>query len=177
MTSQAFQLAAQLAAMGNAPKDYADQAAESGRVVKQLVSMDIPSATGTSDIPNDDTPPTVTEGTQVGSQTITLSDAASKVVIQSGFLLASLGANRVVATLFRGSTLLASTLVRPGNDGASAVNFNVEDVPGSVGPHTYSVRVGRGTAGGTWFVGQDNEGAKYNGSLANGKVTIMEVAA
>lgn len=143
--------------------------------VIQVVAMSIAAASGTTDIPDDNTTPTSTEGTEAGSQAITLSNAANKVLIQSGFQLQMVSGNRAVAALFRGTTCLATAVVRPGSDGGAPINFNYLDAPGSVGPHTYSVRVGRGTAGGTWYVAQDSSGSKYNGTIANCGVTLTEI--
>ena len=41
------------------------------------------------------------------------------------------------------------------------MNFNIVDSPGSVGPHTYSIRVGRGTAGGTVTLQGSNDGVNF----------------
>lgn len=101
-------------------------------------------------IPADDTIPQNTEGTEILSVALTLTNAANRVRARfSGFF--SVATDGVVtAALFIGSSADAINAVGfdSANAGASGVDrlkplpLDFEHAPGSVGPHTYSIRVG-----------------------------------
>lgn len=93
-------------------------------------------------IPADDTVPLVTEGTEILSAAITIRNAAGRVRIRTqGQVFASTLAQGTIA-VFRGSTCLASKGITVNTTLAHELSLEVEDAPGSVGPHTYSVRAG-----------------------------------
>lgn len=148
---------------------------DNNQKVAQVVFTAISGGTSTSDIPDDNTTPTNTEGTEIYSQAITLASASSKVLIQSGFNLGMSGGQRAVASLFRGSTNIGTVVLRDGTSTMQTINFNILDEPSTAGSVTYSIRVGRGTAGGTVYYNQEHSGAKYNGAMALTGATLMEI--
>ena len=84
----------------------------------QVIFTAITAGSSTADIPDDNTVPTNSEGTEIYSQAITLSSASNRVLIQSGFTLLMDAGNRAVASLFRGSTNIGTVVIRPGSDEA-----------------------------------------------------------
>jgi hypothetical protein len=128
--------------------------------------------TAGSAIPDDGTVPLVSEGDQALTADITLKRATSRVrLIFDGSVShnehASGNTNAQVAA-FRGSTcLMAKQLINNdgGNPQTRSISLMVEDAPGSVGPHTYSVRVG--DDGGTvTFLGDQSFGGTEKLTLA-----------
>lgn len=129
----------------------------------------IVSATGTSTIPNDDTVPTNTEGTQIATLTITPSSASKKVRLScslSAYIYAPAASVEVgvILALFRGSTCVATSRVRQQQDSATGnatgefvMGIETVDSPASATSQTYTLRIGRFGAG-TWY--------------ANGPVTV-----
>ena len=129
----------------------------------------IVSATGTSAIPNDDTVPTNTEGTQIATLTITPSSASKKVRLScslSAYIYAPAAYVEVgvILALFRGSTCVPTSRVRQQQDSATGnatgefvMGIETVDSPASATSQTYTLRIGRFGAG-TWY--------------ANGPVTV-----
>lgn len=114
-------------------------------------------------IPDDDTIPLVSEGVERNAQAITLSAAANKVLVSIDMHMrtpTSTSAFLMVA-LFRGSTCIKAVMESDGVDWNRSVSFETVDVPGSVGPHTYSVRCG--TSGGTIYFNGKNTGRMFGG--------------
>jgi len=149
-------------------------------VVFQRVNFVVGEASGSTTFPDDDTPPTSGEGTQIASQAITLLDAAHKVrVTGEVFISCSTGGADASIAVFRGSTNILSvgpTRFSAGGTTGIGIPINCIDTPGSVGPHTYSIRVGlaNGSAG-TWATG-GTATARYGDTQALNTVTLEEFA-
>lgn len=152
--------------------------AAGGGVVLQAVSMSIAEATGTTEIPFDDTPPGSTEGTEVGSQAIVLADNTNKVLITGNVQVSIDTIDRgVILGLFRGSTCIQSRVFII-NDmwGSGTLGFAVLDSPATAGSVTYSLRAGRTSTTGTWAVSHDVfSGFDLGGSMNDG-LTLMEIS-
>lgn len=153
--------------------------AAAGGDILQVVNMTIAEATGTTTIPRDDTLPGVGEGTEIGSQAITMADNTNKVLIQGAIETSgNTAAHAVAVALFRGSTCIATRaldiadLLTPPQGGT--LSFSVLDSPAAAGSVTYSLRVG--SSSGTWYIGVLGGGADYGDTLDDGLV-LMEVAA
>lgn len=100
----------------------------------------------TTDLPIDDTTPTNTEGDQVLSQAITLASDSNKVLIEVDIWGATSAGAALALALFRSTTCIAAKLWDTGTAGAHSGSLKFLETPGSVGPHTYAVRVGANTA-------------------------------
>jgi hypothetical protein len=64
--------------------------------------------------------------------------------------------------MFRGSVCIGARGTTVGADLIDLIEFDVEDTPGSVGPHTYSVRVGP-HIGATVYVNGRSSGRLFGG--------------
>lgn len=141
--------------------------------VRQILFSVPAPASGTSDIPDDNTTPLISEGTEIWTQAITPTTASSKILIQAAINGTIVSGNTMVLTLFRGSTLIGMVRGAP-SDFIGFLSLNILDEPATASAVTYSIRVGRGTAGGTWYVSQASS-AKYNGALATNGVTLIDI--
>lgn len=145
-----------------------------GAVLQVLQNTYATSADLNPDIPLDDTAPTSSEGTEVLTQAITLANAANKVMAQVNVWGAVDTINTaLIVALFNGTTCIqvASHTFATTNFPA-CISFNVLETPGSVGPHTYSVRVGPSTG-----IGRLNGSAvaRQYGGAAKSTLTLMEI--
>lgn len=125
-------------------------------------------------IPLDSTTPLNTEGNQLFSDSITLAAAANKVRITGQSMLAAASTQYQIAALFRGSTCIAVFYEYTGGSGEVAVAIDFEDAPGSVGPHTYSIRVGNDAGSANTYVNRISSGSRF-GSLLTSHMTLTEV--
>lgn len=161
-------------AAGNFLKDNGTWAA-AGIVLQVLQATYATNANLTTVIPLDDTVPTNTEGDEVLSQAITLSNAANRVFVEfSGWGATSAGSNALSYAIFRGSTCIQSgyTVVITANFPVP-IGGAILETPGSVGPHTYSVRVGPSGAVNARLNGSA-VGRAYGGS-AKATLTLTEL--
>ncbi len=132
-------------------------------------------ATGTVAIPNDNTIPQNTEGTQFMTLAITPTNASNKLKIEVVLFLESAVGNERTVALFQDST--ANALAA-----GSAHNFSGEGhfiafthymTAGTISATTFKVRAGAETTGTTTFNGQSS-GRKYGGVMAS-SITITEI--
>ena len=139
-----------------------------GGLVLQSIEMGIAAANGTTLIPGDDTVPVYDEGTEIGSQAITLASTSSRVLFQLAhpFSIGTAAAagveKRVYIAAFRSSDNACIGMTGWMNDmqGGTSINtnqlcLNIIDAPATSGSVTYSVRIGLDEASGTtyWFTG------------------------
>lgn len=143
-------------------------------VVRQVLSGAIPNGFTNTIIPQDNTSPLISEGTQIWSQAFTPSYTGSKVQISMTAQADSTTATRtIIASIFRNSVNLGVgsvsiiTASRP-----QQLALNVTDVSVSTTPVTYTCRVGISSAG-TWFINQ-NSNPLYNGLLTKNAYFIQE---
>ena len=167
---------------GSAPAFAAEAV---GGLVLQVVPMDIAQANGTTSIPRDGTVPTASEGTEIGTQAITLASTSSRVHVLGCPTLSdktSVAQNSMFFSVFRGSTCIGGQSFDGNTPGGTSgksgsTSFNIIDSPASTSELTYSVRVGI-LSGSTWYVGQSrhqNTEGDYGGTLENG-VTLTELS-
>ena len=149
----------------------------SGGIVLQAISMSIAEATGTTSIPADDTSPLSTEGTQLGTQAITLADNSNKVLIVGAVQVTLLDTNvYLTVALFRGTTCISARIFEADlAEAATSLAFAVLDSPITAGSVTYSARIGGNTAGQAWQVGQ--AGSSNFGGVAVDGLILMEISA
>jgi hypothetical protein len=147
-----------------------------------FVRASVSAQSGTTSLPNNNNAPTTSNGTQIFSQAITL-DAASNEVRVEAALQAEVNANNgdygaVGIAVFRGSTCIGGSMAlyntKDPGEGYGPLAVNIVDAPGSVGPHTYSVRVGS-IGSGTWYIARTRTN-RWAGRLADGSfVTLQEI--
>jgi hypothetical protein len=135
-------------------------------ILLQVVEMAIAQTSGTSTIPFDDTVPASGEGTEIGSQAITMADDSNKVLIegqiQFGVDTSAIG---VIVAVFRGTTNVG-TYDHDQTDSQTQTNsipIHILDSPATAGSVTYSLRIGaQGSA--TWRLNFGTSGDNYGGS-------------
>lgn len=115
-----------------------------GKIVQTVYAEYTTQGSASATIPDDNTIPQITEGTQILSASITPTSATSRVramVFLGGY------ANNIdvaaIAALFRGgSNALAAYYELSNGTKSQFSSFVYEDVPGSTSSQTYTVRVG-----------------------------------
>lgn len=95
-----------------------------------------------TEIPRDGTTPTNSEGNSAMSDSITLGSASNTVRVHGSAMVACGTVAYLTLSLWRGSTFLAAMNEYSGGSDEVWLRFDYTDTPGSVGPHTYTVRVG-----------------------------------
>jgi hypothetical protein len=143
-------------------------------LIRQVLGAAIPANTGTTIIPQDNTAPTITEGTQIWTQAFTPSYTGSSVNINMTLDVNSGTNNRmIIASIFRGNTNIGvanvsiATAARP-----QILTMNIIDTSISTAAVTYSCRVGISSAA-TWYV-NSNSTSFYAGLLTKHSYSIME---
>ncbi len=150
--------------------------AAAGGGLLQTIKVAVPATSGTTTIPSDDTAPTISEGTQIGTQAITLASTSSKVIIQGSFqinMTASYGYDHAIA-VFRGSTCIGVTVGEIYNAAGrfKCISFSILDAPATAGSVTYSIRTGA-TSSNAWLI--NGSGGNDYGDLLKDQVYMMEV--
>lgn len=149
-----------------------------GKVLQVVQSVDGEVATGTAIIPNDDTIPQVTEGTEFLSVSITPSKATSKLKITVKANIAISTTNAFVGAVFLngGADAIASSKQ---NVGANNV-LNTQTIVAYVNAvdtnlHTISYRCGAVSTATTTFNGQS--GARFFGGSLDSQIIVEEIGA
>jgi hypothetical protein len=136
-------------------------------------------ATGTTQIPNDDTIPQNTEGTEFITLAITPTSASSMLRVDFSIILGFTVSTGILnACLFRDSTanaLAVATSQNVNNGGFSILCGSYYVAAGSTSTTTFKVRGGSPTGGTVTFNGAGS--ARYYGGVSNSFITITEVAA
>ena len=141
-------------------------ASAGGGILLQIVEMTFAKANGPTTIPFDDTVPTNTEGTEIGSQAITMADDSNKCLIEGQL---QIGIDDVafgpIVAVFRGSTNIGTYDYDQTDSQAQtqSIPIHILDSPATAGSVTYSVRIGvQGSA--TWRLNFGTSGDDYGGS-------------
>lgn len=116
-----------------------------GSVINSTYAEYTTNANLSAAIPQDDTIPQNTEGTQILSASITPSSTSNKVRVRFQAYGASAAANTIIAAAFRGSVANAIQAVASTTAAANffaPVGFEVEDSPATTSATTYTIRVG-----------------------------------
>ena len=137
-------------------------------------------ATGTTLIPNDDTIPQNTEGTEFMTLAITPKSATSKLKIDVATYICGSDTIRLTTALFQDSTAnaLAAVMSTPGfaNIGGSGPSgFTHYMTAGTTSATTFKVRIGGNSSVTVTLNGQG--GTRRFGGVASSSITITEVAA
>ena len=151
---------------------------EGTNAIQQMVyNVDGAVATGTTTIPQDDTIPQNTEGTQFMSQAITPKSATNILVIEAElFVGGSATGLDIVAALFQDTTANALTAKQSWVDvnGRVAGGITVKHVmvAGTTSATTFKVRVGGSSASTITFNG--GAGARKYGAIPKSSMIITE---
>lgn len=153
--------------------------------IVQVVSSAIAAATGTTAIPDDNTAPLSTEGSQIASLSLTPKSASNKVRIRASFsVVLADGADAdsnvgLIVAVFRGATFIGAKRLPEAESVGGDLSLEIEDEPASVAALTYSLRVGLvDTAGGTWYINRSQASATALASgLASNRFTAEEIRA
>ena len=160
---------------GVANKKYVDDTYLVGQAVQVVNTQTGAVATGTTLIPNDDTIPQKTEGTEFMSLAITPSNSNNKLKIEVVFFLESGQGNERTVALFQDSTANALAAGSGHNFSGEGhfIAFTHYMTAGTVSVTTFKVRAGAETTGTVTFNGQGG-GRKYGGVMAS-SITITEI--
>lgn len=149
-----------------------------GDIIQTVITSTGAVATGTTQIPRDDTIPQNTEGNQYMSQAITPRAAANLLWVESEAMLSNGAATyMMIGAMFRGSGANAIAAVEGLSDvSARSVKLRlaVQEIANTASSLTYSFRAGANAAGTTTFNG--TAGARLYGGVANSFMRITEVA-
>jgi hypothetical protein len=148
-----------------------------GGVVQTVHTQDGEVATGSTQMPYDDTIPQNTEGTEFMTASITPTDAANKLRIDVTFNGANSvgGSHRFTTALFQDSTadaLAAVTEFKEGVDRNLTQTFTHWMTAGTASSTTFKVRAGINAAGTTTFNGHSS--ARGLGGVMASSITITE---
>lgn len=143
------------------------------RVYTQTSSV----ATGTTQIPFDDTIPQNTEGTEFMTCTITPKSALNILEITTTIILEESTPTQVTVALFQdsaASALAAATGTPQGATAPITITYTHTMVAGTTSPTTFKVRAGMGAAGTLTLNGYS--GGRIYGGKAASSITIKEFA-
>jgi hypothetical protein len=143
-----------------------------GSSLQVLQNVSVTNAALTGTLPIDDTVPLSSDGDEVLSQAITLSAAANKVMCDVSLWAGSSVA--IAMALFRGTTCICANVWDVSIAGAAGEgSMKFMDTPGTVGPHTYSVRLGTNTGAGYRLNG--SSAARFFGGVGASTLTLTEI--
>jgi hypothetical protein len=149
-----------------------------GSVLQVVNTMNGTVATGTTSIPQDDTIPQNTEGTEFMTLAITPTSASSKLRIDVVVNGAGSATNSWIVALFQDSTansLAAISYNIAANNVVSPASFTYYMTAGTTSSTTFKVRAGLIGAGTYTFNGQS--GGRLFGGVMASSITITEIAA
>lgn len=157
---------------------WSSAAPNTGIVVQQVRTQTGAVAQGTTTIPQDNTIPQNTEGTQFMSLAITPTNTNSKLEIKVtiAMLSHSLANANMISALFQDSTANAlSTMftAEPAAQITGGITFTYVMTAGTTSSTTFKVRIGSSTAGTTTFNG-DAAGNPYMGGTLASTIIITE---
>ena len=157
---------------------YAAANLPAGSVIQVVNIMDGAVATGTTAIPQDNTIPQITEGTQLMTLAITPTSATNKLRIDVVVNGAGSASNSWATALFQDSTanaLAATNYNMAANNVASYSGFTHFMTAGTTSATTFKIRCGTVSAGTFTFNGQ-SAGQLFGGVSAS-SITITEIKA
>jgi len=148
-----------------------------GSGVKEIKFGQLDHLQGTTQIPYDNTPPLITEGTEFFTEDITLGVDSGRVLLWlSSIVSISNAARKATISLWRDTTLIGVTAVSVASSNDPATTTFIEvDAPGLAGTYTYSGRIGV-SASATWRIGGWTANANFGGpDETNNQYVVMRV--
>lgn len=146
-----------------------------GMLVQQVITTYSAVATGTTQIPIDDTIPQITEGTEFMTQAITPKSTTNRLEIEAVFFGSNSSANWTTLALFQDATAnaLAATGEYQGTGtGGVTVKLVHSMTAGTTSSTTFRVRAGAGAAGTVSFNGQS--GLRLFGAITKSAIVVRE---
>lgn len=148
-----------------------------GKVLQVVNAQDGEVATGTTTMPDDDTIPQNTEGTEFMTASITPTNSANKLKIEVVVNASGSGGDTLTAALFQGNTASAIATAADRNTGSVLQNLTLTHwmTAGTASSTTFKVRVGDNAAGTVTFNGIAS--ARVHAGVMASSITITEIAA
>lgn len=145
-----------------------------GDVVQVVNTMVSAYATGTTQMPTDDSIPQNTEGDEYMTLAITPTSASNILIIEASAMLGSDTAGTMTMALFQDTTANALNAAPNYNPitGFSIVKLLHKMVAGTTGATTFKIRAGLNAANNTYFNGY---AGRYFGGVAGSSITIWEI--
>lgn len=132
----------------------------------------------TTTIPMDNTVPQNTEGVEILSVSHTMKSTTNRLYAEFQAWGGTTSPGYVIAALFNGgSNAIGVGVVTVGTAGhVLPVCFDIDFVPGTTSPVTYSIRVGYGGSAAALWLNGDSAGAKFGG-IAKSTLVLTEIKA
>jgi len=149
-----------------------------GKVLQVVNVTDSAVATGTTQIPSDDTIPQNTEGNELMTLAITPTNSSNILLIQGVVQWGHTNAGEITLGLFQDSTanaLMASSARNTTVNTCNQVPFFHRMVAGTTSSTTFKIRVGNSNVNTLTFNGVSS-GRKFGG-VHGSSITIMEISA
>ena len=146
--------------------------------ILQVVRLNITTVASTTTTILEANTPTSTSGDAFNSQAITLVRSTSTVRIQCTLPISNNNNSaQPTALIHRSTTVLAVGRQSIANATAGQITFDFFDTPGSVGPHTYAIRIGT-QANTSYFNQTSGDTTPFGGTLFvnNCWLTLTEIA-
>lgn len=146
-----------------------------GMLVQQVTTVYSAIATGTTQIPIDDTIPQITEGTEFMTQAIAPKNASNRLEIDVTWFGSNSGANWNTVALFQDATanaLAANSEYQGTGMGGVTVKLVHSMTAGTTSSTTFRVRAGAGAAGTVSFNGQS--GLRLFGAITKSAIVVRE---
>ena len=154
---------------------------EQARLVQVVNSISFAMASGTTQIPNDDTIPTSSEGTALAAldTAITPTNAANTLIVMVNFpFLECSGAANLQVALYQDSSaaIAATTAESAGGTAGLCVQLNYIK-EGSIGTSATEFKIRYGAASAVTNTINGYNGARKLGGVAPASMTVMEIRA
>ena len=151
-------------------------AASSGGIA-QIVSNTIAQLITTATVPDDNTAPTITEGAEIFSITITPASASNKIELNFGFNHEVDTDTYSIGTLFRDNTAICVMNINAKKRGyLSYWNSTYLDSPATTSPVTYSFRAGtQFSKPAILYINVDPTGTFYAGLMEQSQIVAKEI--
>jgi len=154
---------------------------EQARLVQVVNSISFAMASGTTQIPNDDTIPTNSEGTALAAldTEITPTNASNTLIVMVNFpFLECSGAANLQVALYQDSSaaIAATTAESAGGTAGLCVQLNYIK-EGSIGTSSTTFKIRYGAASSVTNTVNGYNGARKLGGVAPASMTIMEIRA
>jgi len=155
---------------------------EQARLVQVVNSISFAMASGTTQIPNDDTIPTSSEGTALAAldTEITPTNASNHLIVMVNFpFLECSGAANLQVALYQDSgsaAIAATTHESAGNTAGLCIQLNYIK-EGSIGTSATEFKIRYGAASAVTNTVNGYNGARILGGVAPASMTIMEIRA
>jgi hypothetical protein len=147
-----------------------------GTVIDHSYARYVSNASLTSVIPEDNTVPQATEGTEIVSVSLTPKSSTNRVrIVFSGFgaVTSSSYGLATSLTIDGGPAVMAGMFDNKGTDGIGYSTLIYEYVPGDTSAHTYAIRVGPTATGSVRMNG--NSSGRYFGGVAASTLIAEEI--